>query len=897
MAKDNLYIIDGSALAYRSYFGMVKAGLTRSDGFPTGACYAFTNSMLNLVENHEPDHIVMVFDASEKTFRHEIFPDYKATREAMPDDLVRQLPYLHDLTRALNIEVIIEPGFEADDILGTLAQKAKKKNMEIFMVTGDKDLMQILDEDVYMYKPGRGRREDEIITTKELKEKWNIKPQQVADFLALMGDSSDNIPGVKGIGEKRASRLLNNFESIEEIYKNLDKIDSKRIRNYLKKGEEEAKFSKKLTTIDTDVAVKLDLNKFKHNKFDKDKLIAIFKELEFHSLIQRFQDDQENIRKKKNYQAVKSEKELDEIVDKYANSELLSFDLETTSIDPMKAEIVGIALSDEKHTGVYVPVDISEKQKTLFADKPQLSTLEQLKPILENQKIKKCGQNLKYDMLILRRYGIEVQGLYFDTIVAAFLLQPDDRKFNLGRLSQKYLYYQMQPIEELIGKGKNQKSMADVPLEEITFYACEDADVAFQLTTILKEKLTEKNLDEIYYDIEIPLIPVLMDMEENGVYVEIPYLQKMSDEIAKKIDSISEKIYDEAGIEFNVNSPKQLSEVLFDRLELPQIRKRSTAEKVLKKLEDKSPIPSLVLEYRKLSKLKSTYLDALPELVNKRTGRIHSSFNQTIASTGRLTSSSPNFQNIPIRTEIGKKIRKAFKPAKEGYKIISADYSQIELRIMAHLSQDPNLVDAFESDDVDIHSRTAALVNGVDEADVTPKMRRAAKVVNYGIMYGAGAYRLSNELNISMQKARELKDKYFETYPGINQYILNTLEKARENGFVTTLAGRIRYTHGINSDNKNKKRAAERTAINLPIQGTAADMIKIAMININNRLNNGDWQTMMILQVHDELIFEVPNQEVDQLVAMVRKEMEAALPLDIPVKVDIGIGKSWYEAH
>ena len=897
MSKENLYIIDGSAIAYRSYFGMIRAGLTRSDGFPTGACYAFINSLLNLMENRDPDHVVMVFDASEKTFRHDIYPEYKATREAMPDDLVQQLPYIHDLTKALNIKVIIEPGFEADDVLGTLANKARAEGLEVYMVTGDKDLMQMLNDNIYMYKPGRGKKEDEIITQKELQEKWNVRPEQVADFLALKGDSSDNIPGVKGIGEKRAARLLNKFDSIEDIYKNLDDIESTRLKNYLKKGEEQAHFSKRLTTIDTDVDVTLDLQNFKHENFNKDKLLEIFKELEFHSLINRFKEDQDKIHKKKDYQAVTTEEELNTIVKTYSDADLLSIDLETTSVDPMKADIVGVSMSAGKHTGVYIPVNYSGKQKALFDDKPQLKTLESLKPLLENPEIKKCGQNLKYDMLILRRFGIEVKGLYFDTMVAAFLLQPDNRKFNLGKLSKQYLYYEMQPIEDLIGKGKNQKSMADVPLEDITFYACEDADVAFQLTEILEEKLKDKGLDEIFFDIEIPLIPVLMDMEQNGVYVDISYLQDMSDEISEKISGISEQIYAEAGVEFNINSPKQLSEVLFDRLDLPKIRKRSTAENVLEKLKDKNPIPELVLEYRKLTKLKNTYLDAFPELVNKETGRIHTSFNQTIASTGRLTSSKPNFQNIPIRTEIGKRVRKAFKPQANNYKIMSADYSQIELRIMAHLSQDPNLVHAFQSDDVDIHTRTAALVNKIDEEDVTSNMRRAAKVVNYGIMYGAGAYRLSNELGISMTEARDLKDKYFETYPGINQYILNTLEDAREKGYVATLAGRIRYTHGINSDNKNKKRAAERMAINLPIQGTAADMIKIAMININRILHNESWKAMMLLQVHDELIFEVPDEEVEDFKKMIRKEMESALALDIPVKVDIGIGKSWYEAH
>lgn len=897
MNKETLYIIDGSAVAYRSYYAMIRAGLRRSDGFPTGATYAFVNSILKLMEEQTPDYIAMVFDASEKSFRHEIYPEYKATREAMPEDLVKQLPYIQKITKALNMEVIVEPGYEADDVLGTLAQKGKEKGLEVYMVTGDKDLMQILDENVYMYKPGRGKKDDEIITQESLQEKWSIKPEQVPDFLALMGDASDNIPGVKGIGEKRASKILSKFKSVEDIYRNFDKLENKRFSNYLEKGEEEAKFSKKLTEIKTNLALDVEINDLKHNQIDKNELVKICKEMEFSSLVQEFQEDQEKIREKKDYTCIDTENELDKLVNKLSDSSLLSIDLETTSVRPMEAEIVGISISRKAHEAYYIPFNIDNKQKELFAESKELNVLQKLKPILENSEIKKCGQNLKYDLLILERYGIEVKGVDFDTMIAAYLLEPDKKKFSLGKLSEKYLYYEMQPIEELIGSGDDQQSMAEVPNDKITFYACEDADVAYQLTPLLKDKLDDNKLDKIYYDIEIPLINVLINMEKNGTYVDIEYLQKMSRNLKERIEELSGQVYEEAGVEFNLNSPKQLSEVLFDKLGLPDLKQGSTAKNVLKKLKDKSQIPEMVLEYRRLTKLKNTYLDAFPELVNDSTGRIHTSFNQTIASTGRLTSSSPNFQNIPIKTELGKQIRKAFKPQQENYKILSADYSQIELRVMAHLSQDEELLEAFQEEDTDIHTRTAASVYKVPEEEVDSDMRRAAKVVNYGIMYGASPYRLSNELDISIEEARDLKDRYFETYSGINDFIMRTLEKAKEDGFVKTLAGRIRYTHGINSDNSNVQNSAERTAINLPIQGTAADMIKIAMININKRLKSENWKSMMILQIHDELLFEIPEREVDPMIEMVREEMETALSLEVPLDVDIGVGASWYEAH
>jgi len=562
----------------------------------------------------------------------------------------------------------------------------------------------------------------------------------------------------------------------------------------------------------------------------------------------------------------------------------------------MIAKIVGVSLSWEANKGVYIPIQYPSAQKSLFGNDDKIEFLEILKPVLENPSIPKCGQNLKYDMLILRRYGIELKNVEFDTMIAAFLIQPDSRSYKLDKLSQQYLNYTMQPIEDLIGKGKTQISMDEVSIEKVTFYAAEDADVALQLVPIFREKLIEDQTEEIFRTIEMPLIPVLMQMEQNGVYLDTVFLKQMSKVLSKQIEKLTDQIYFEADVKFNINSPKQLGEILFDQLQLSTGRKRSTAVNVLEKLRDEHPLPGLVLDYRTLAKLQNTYVDAIPQLVNPETKRVHGSFNQTVASTGRLSSSDPNFQNIPIRTDIGREIRKAFVPQKPGWKILSADYSQIELRIMAHLSKDPELFRAF-NDGVDIHTRTAALVYGIPEEHVMPEMRRVAKVVNFGIMYGAGPFRMSEELKISLNEARKIIDNYFSTYPGINNYIINTLNDARENNYVKTLSGRLRYVHDINSSNRNIREATERAAINMPIQGTAADMIKIAMIRIHNRLIQENLQSMMILQIHDELLFEVADKESEVLKSIVISEMERALPLDIPVKVDVGVGNSWYEAH
>jgi len=894
--KQTLYLIDGSAIAYRSYFGMIRNRLTNSAGQPTGAIFAFLNSLMKIIKDEQPDYIGMVFDAPEKTFRHKIYEDYKATREAMPDELVSQLPYIFKVTEAMNIPVIIYPGYEADDIIGTLAKEGKQKGLSVYMVTGDKDFMQLLEDDILVYKPASGQKDIEIIDENGVVEKWGVRPAQITDYLGLIGDTSDNIPGIKGIGPAKAKPLLNKFNSLEGILENLDKIDNKRIAGLIAEGAESAILSKMLATIKIDVPLDLQISDLKTKSVNKPVLKKLFEELEFYSLIKTLGIREKSERVEKNYQTVQRQEDVQRLVKKLGNVALLSVDLETTSIHPMEAEIVGASLSWKPNEGVYIPIQFPSKQKSLFGNDDHLQFLEILKPVLENEAIPKCGQNLKYDMLILKRYGIELKNIVFDTMVAAFLIQPDARSYKLDKLSQQYLNYTMQPIEDLIGSGKNQIRMDEVPIDRVTFYAAEDADVVLQLVPIFRKKLQEDKTEDIFRNIEMPLISVLLEMEANGVYIDVEFLKTMSKELSKQIENLTEQIYFEAGAKFNINSPKQLGEVLFDNLQLSTGRKRSTAVNVLEKLRDEHPLPGLVLDYRQLSKLQNTYVDALPNLVNKKTGRVHGSFNQTVASTGRLSSSDPNFQNIPIRTDIGREIRKAFIPQRPGWKILSADYSQIELRVMAHLSKDPELLKAFH-ENVDIHTRTAALVYRVAEKDVLPEMRRAAKVVNFGIMYGAGPFRMSGELKISLSDARKIIDQYFETYPGINNYIINTLSDAREKGFVKTLAGRIRYVYDINSSDRNIREATERAAINMPIQGTAADMIKIAMIRIQHKLIQEQLRSMMILQIHDELLFEVPDEELETLKSIVITEMENALPLDVPLKVDVGIGNSWYEAH
>ncbi len=900
--RKRLFLIDGFALLYRSHFALIRNPLITSSGQHTSALFGFVNQLFKLLRDEEPDYIAAIFDTDKKTFRHEKFPEYKATREKMPEELQTQIPHLWELLDALNLPYLSKQGYEADDIIGTLAKQAEAEDIDVFIVSGDKDFMQLVSDHVYLYAPGTRNSGTTIYDRKGVKNKWGVPPEKIIDLLGLMGDSSDNIPGVRGVGEKSAVKLIHEFGSLEEALEQADNVSNKRVKNGLLDGKADALLSKELVTIHTSVPLESSVADFKRSTFNLEKLLDLFNVFEFYALanqIEGVNGKQELVVKNeesKKYKTLLSLNDIQDFLDSIESESILSFDLETTSTDPMRADIVGISLSTGDDSGVYIPVQYGEKTKNHFGEDDLESVLQIIKPILENPSIRKTGQHVKYDSLILKRNGISVQGIHFDTMIAAHLLNPSARSIKLDTLALEHLNYQMVPIEELIGTGRNQISMAEVELEKASFYASEDADVAFQLTTILEERIKENDLSSYMTDVELPLLPVLEKMEYDGAYVDPDKLAEMSNELGKNLESLKTSIIHEAGTEFNMNSTQQLAHIMFDILGLPQIRKRSTAEEVLLELKDQHPLPEYILEYRKINKLKNTYLDAFPDYIHPDTGRIHTNFSQTIAATGRLSSSNPNFQNIPIRTEIGREIRKAFCPQNTGWKILSADYSQIELRIMAHLSQDPGLLEAFK-EDLDIHTKTASQVFHVPIDDVLPEMRRTAKIVNFGIMYGAGPFRMSQELGIPRREAVALIESYFTEYAGIKNYIESTMEFARENKYVRTLLGRKRPVWDADSDNRLRRDAAERMAINMPIQGTAAEMIKLAMVNIFNELKSNNFRTKMILQIHDELLFEVPDDEVNSVRNMVVEKMENAMKLSVPIRVDWGVGDSWFEAH
>ena len=894
-----LFLIDGMAQIYRAHFAMIKNPLTTKDGRHTSAIFGFMNSLFKLLRDENPDYIAVVLDCKEPTFRHKLYTEYKATREKMPDELVEQLEPLYEVISHTNIPILKKPGYEADDIIGTLVKKAEQAGLVTYMVTGDKDMMQLVSETTFMYSPGNRFKPTTIYDKIKVKEKWGVGPDGIIDMLALVGDTSDNVPGVDGVGPKTAKKLLDQYKDIETILEHADEAKNKRVREGLQNGRDLVHLSRELVTIHCDVPVEFHIEELIRKDMDGEALTYDFQDLEMYSLITQVEALSGNgvvalEQPDKNYQTILTQTDLDLLITTISNAELISFDLETTSITPLQADIVGLSFSVKANDGYYIPVEYPEKES-----KPGLTldaVLEKLKPIFENENNRFCGQNIKYDALVLSRYGIHLGNIVFDTMIAEYMLHPEKNSYKMDYLSIDYLNYRMVPIDNLIGTGLHQKSMAEVPLEDIAFYASEDADIAFQLAEILKDKLEKESLFEPYNDIEIPLIPVLTTIEKNGVYLNLDFLADLSRQFGEGLEKLTEKIHQMAGREFNINSPKQLGEILFDELELKPIRKRSTAVEVLAVLKNYHPLPEEVLKYRHLAKLKNTYVDAIPNYVNKETGRVHTSLNQTIATTGRLSSTSPNFQNIPIRTETGREVRKAFVPQNSDWVILSADYSQVELRIMAHYSQEPELIKAFEENS-DIHSRTAALVNGIAEAEVTPDQRRSAKVVNFGIMYGAGPYRMSQELGISMADAKILIDNYFATYPGIRKYMDETISLARDRGYVETLYKRRRKTGNLDASNRNIVQAEERVAINMPIQGTAADIIKIAMINIHNKMESENYQSKMILQIHDELLFECPKAEVDKLAAMVVEKMEGAVSLSVPLKVDWNYGSSWYEAH
>ena len=894
-----LFIIDGYAILYRAHYALIHNPLITSYGFHTSALFGFTNQLIKIIKDENPDYLVCAFDSKEKTFRHKIYSDYKANRPEMPEELQKQIPHLWELLDGMNIPVLRKPGYEADDIIGTVTESVLDKKIQSYIVSGDKDFMQLINDKIFLYTPGKRNSAPDIYDKDGVIKKWGLPPEKIIDLLALMGDSSDNVPGVAGVGVKTAVKLLKEFDNIESVLDNASKISNKRVHNGLMNGRDKAFLSKELVTIIKDVDVDTNVENFLLKSFDQEALGKKFEELEFYALLKYLAiDSPETITKKeeKNYQTILDLKALKEMVDELKNAKYVSIDLETTSVNPMLAEIVGISVSYNKNSAFYIPIIYPEKKKNNFGVNDLEVVLSIMKEFLENKDIRKIGQNIKYDALILYRHGVKVSNIFLDTMIAAHILNPAAKSYKLDALSIEFLNYNMVPIEDLIGKGKDQITMDLVPLDKISYYAAEDADIVFQLAEIFAPKLEENGQLNFFADIEMPLIDVLMKMENEGVYVDEDLLNEMSLNIGDRLDLLVKEIYNIAEKEFNINSTQQLAKILFDDLKLTQIKKRSTAENVLKELVNEHELPELILSYRKLNKLKNTYIDALPASINKKTKRIHSTFNQTIAATGRLSSTGPNFQNIPIRTVDGREIRKSFIAQQKNWGIFSADYSQIELRIMAHLSEDKELCKAFK-DNLDIHDRTASLIYNVPLDDVQPEMRRTAKVINFGIMYGAGPFRISQELGISRKAAQEIIKQYFIQYSGIQNYIDDTLSKARSDNYVETILGRRRYVWDVNSENALKKQAAERVAINMPIQGSAAELIKIAMIDIQKNIENDKLKSKMILQIHDELLFEYPLDEEEHLISMVKKSMENAMSLKVPIIVDYGFGKDWFEAH
>ena len=894
-----LFIIDGYAILYRAHYALIRNPLITSYGFHTSALFGFTNQLIKIIKDENPDYLVCAFDSKEKTFRHKIYSDYKANRPEMPEELQKQIPHLWELLDGMNIPVLRKPGYEADDIIGTVTESVLDKKIQSYIVSGDKDFMQLINDKIFLYTPGKRNSAPDIYDKDGVIKKWGLPPEKIIDLLALMGDSSDNVPGVAGVGIKTAVKLLKEYDNIESVLDNASKISNKRVHNGLMNGRDKAFLSKELVTIIKDVDVDTNVENFLLKSFDQEALGKKFEELEFYALLKYLAiDAPETFTKKeeKNYQTILDLKALKEMVDELKNAKYVSIDLETTSVNPMLAEIVGISVSYNKNSAFYIPILYPEKKKNNFGVNDLEVVLSIMKEFLENKDIRKIGQNIKYDALILYRHGVKVSNIFLDTMIAAHILNPAAKSYKLDALSIEFLNYNMVPIEDLIGKGKDQITMDLVPLDKISYYAAEDADIVFQLAEIFAPKLEENGQLNFFADIEMPLIDVLMKMENEGVYVDEDLLNEMSLNIGNRLDLLAKEIYNIAEEEFNINSTQQLAKILFDDLKLTQIKKRSTAENVLKELVNEHELPELILSYRKLNKLKNTYIDALPASINKKTKRIHSTFNQTIAATGRLSSTGPNFQNIPIRTVDGREIRKSFIAQQKNWGIFSADYSQIELRIMAHLSEDKELCKAFK-DNLDIHDRTASLIYNVPLDDVQPEMRRTAKVINFGIMYGAGPFRISQELGISRKAAQEIIKQYFIQYSGIQNYIDDTLSKARSDNYVETILGRRRYVWDVNSENALKKQAAERVAINMPIQGSAAELIKIAMIDIQKNIENDKLKSKMILQIHDELLFEYPLDEEEHLISMVKKSMENAMSLKVPIIVDYGFGKDWFEAH
>lgn len=905
---DRLYLIDGTAFAYRSYFA-IRGGMTDSKGRPTNAIYGFTRVMLKILREEQPSHVVVVFDAPGKTFRDEMYADYKATRPETPPDLIAQIPFMDEVVRALNVPVLRIEGVEADDVIGTLARRASSMGMSAVVVSGDKDLLQLVDDNVCVYDPNKGDK-GLWYTPGEVKERFGVGPERVVDALGLMGDSADNVPGVRGIGEKTALKLLQSYGSMEGVYEHIDEIKGK-VRENLIADRETAFLSRKLVTIETGVPLDVDIEACRRREPDRARLFDLFDELAFQSLLKEYLPDastQETL----DYRLVLTAEQLDAVVQEMRRNGAFAVDTETTSEDPMRAALVGISLCCKDQKAYYVPVghapeaferrdnpdDLFPSQVLTFI--PRQKALDALRPILEDESLGKVGHNIKYDLIVLERAGIRLRGIVLDTMVASYLTDPSRLRHNLNEVSLQYLKRKMIPITDLIGKGSKAITFDKVPVDRACEYSCEDADVTWRLADIFRATLRERAIERLFQQVELPLIEVLARMEMAGIAIDPSVFERLQNEVVVRLRAIEAEIYEAAGETFQINSPKQLQAILFDKLKLSPKRKTktgfSTDVEVLEEIAHEHPLPEKVLEYRMLEKLRGTYVEALPKLVHPETGRIHTSFNQAVAATGRLSSSDPNLQNIPVRTEMGRRIREGFVPGRDDYRLISADYSQIELRILAHLTGDERLQEAFHRD-ADIHRETAARIFGIAPEQVTPEMRRQSKAVNFGVVYGMSAFGLAKNLGISNAEAGRFIDDYFREYPGVRRWIDATLAQARQDGFVTTLLNRRRYVPEITSSDMATRKATERAAINTPVQGTAADVIKLAMVRLDEALREKQPRARLVLQVHDELLVECPANEADEVAGMMKDIMEAALVLDVPLKVDVGIGRNWAEIH
>ena len=896
--KKRYFIMDGNAYVYRAYYAIEE--LSTSTGIPTNAVFGFTRLLLKILLEDKPDYMAVAFDTAGPTFRHEEYEAYKADRPEMPDPLAQQFPIIKEVVEALNIAVLEQPRYEADDIIGTMAKKAEAAGMEVFIVTGDKDALQLVSPNTKVCPYSfRGVFEDGFVFDEQaVKERHGVFPDKITDIMGLIGDTTDNIPGVPGIGKKTAPTLIEQFGSVEGLLENVDQLKSERQKNLLKEYADQALLSKRLATIELNVPIETSLEDHEVTDFDDDKLMDLFRRLEFRSFIRDLDlaPSQKDIEVK--YHTILSESDLDDLVDRLKQVSEFAVDTETSGLDPITSDLVGISIAIEPHEAYYIPV--LHRYIGAPAQLPLQLVLDKLRPVLSDPRIGKIGQNIKYDLHIFKHHGLELDGISFDTMLASYVLNPSARGHDLSSMAMEYLGHKMIPIVDLIGKGKNQITMVEVDVEQASEYACEDADITLQLRSQLEPGLQNSDLESVLREIELPLIPVLADMEMSGIAVDTDYLKGLSGKLAERLGGLTDKIYEQAGEEFNINSPKQLSTIFFEKLGLPPGKKTktgySTNEAELDRLSRAGhELPSSILEYRGIAKLKFTYVDALPAAINPKTGRVHTSFNQAVTETGRLSSSNPNLQNIPIRTEEGREIRRAFVPGGKCDLLLAADYSQIELRMLAHLSGDAMLMEAFQKDE-DIHSRTASLIFGLPLDQISTDMRRQAKTINFGIIYGMGAFRLARELDISLADARRFIESYFETYSGVKSYFDKLVNVARENMYVTTISGRRRRIVEINSRNRNAREFAERTAINTPVQGSAADLIKLAMINIGEFFKSGDLESRLLLQVHDELVFEVSETELDIVSENVRSLMENAMPLDVPVKVDIGVGKNWLEA-